>query len=161
MFGGQKYIARERLRCATFDADDRVLMGFSSEMDTDIYILIAMLLKFSVFNFFVHLQYDHLSTTIEDYAELAVGFGYTALFVAALPIAALFYLIYSVLQIKGDAWKLLHLYRRPLPRGCEDIGTWLVNRAPEHINIVSLSASVIFTLATWQLPLWLELRIFE
>jgi hypothetical protein len=71
-------------------------------------------------------QYDHLSTTIEDYAELAVGFGYNALFVAALPIAALFYLSFSVLQIKGDGWKLLHLYRRPLPRGCEDIGTWYV-----------------------------------
>jgi hypothetical protein len=53
-----------------------------------------------------------------------VGFGYNALFVAALPIAAFFYLSFSVLQIKGDGWKLLHLYRRPLPRGCEDIGTW-------------------------------------
>jgi hypothetical protein len=81
--------------------------------------MLALFTRYSV-------QYDHLSTTIEDYAELAVGFGYNALFVAALPIAAFFYLSFSVLQIKGDGWKLLHLYRRPLPRGCEDIGTWYV-----------------------------------
>lgn len=71
-------------------------------------------------------QYDQLSATTDDYAELAVGFGYTALFVAALPIAALCYLLFSTLQIKGDGWKLLHLYKRPFPRGCEDIGTWYV-----------------------------------
>ena len=70
------------------------------------------------------IQYDHLSTAIDDYSELAVGFGYTALFVSALPVAALCYLAYSALQIRGDGWKLLHVYRRPLPRGCEDIGTW-------------------------------------
>jgi hypothetical protein len=69
-------------------------------------------------------QYEHQSTTLEDKAQQARGVGYNALFVAALPIAALFYLSFSVLQIKGDGWKLLHLYRRPLPRGCEDIGTW-------------------------------------
>jgi hypothetical protein len=47
--------------------------------------MLALFTRYSV-------QYDHLSTTIEDYAELAVGFGYNALFVAALPIAAFFYL---------------------------------------------------------------------
>lgn len=53
-----------------------------------------------------------------------MGFGYNALFVAALPIAALFYMLFSAFQIRGDGWKLLHVYRRALPRGCEDIGTW-------------------------------------
>lgn len=74
----------------------------------------------------MYAQYDQLSATTDDYAELAVGFGYTALFVAALPIAALCYLLFSTLQIKGDGWKLMHLYKRPFPRGCEDIGTWYV-----------------------------------
>ena len=65
-----------------------------------------------------------MGSSLEDYAEIAVGFGYTALFVAALPVAALCYWLYSTLQIKGDGWKLLHLFKRPFPRGCEDIGTW-------------------------------------
>jgi len=46
------------------------------------------------------IQYNQLSSTIGDYAELAVGFGYTSLFVAALPGAAVFYLCYSMLQVR-------------------------------------------------------------
>jgi len=39
------------------------------------------------------LQYDQLTSSLEDYAEIAIGFGYTALFVTALPIASFFELL--------------------------------------------------------------------
>lgn len=45
------------------------------------------------------LQYDQLTSTISDFSELAVGFGYTTLFVAALPIAASFFLVFGIIQV--------------------------------------------------------------
>ena len=30
------------------------------------------------------------------------------------------------LEMTGDAWKLLHVFQRPVPRGAEDIGQWWV-----------------------------------
>ncbi len=65
-----------------------------------------------------------MSSCLEDYAEVAIQFGYTALFVSALPFAAAFALISNVVEIKGDGYKLLTLHQRPFPKGCEDIGTW-------------------------------------
>lgn len=67
-----------------------------------------------------------MESSLEDYAEIAVGFGYTALFVTALPIAAFFELLASIAEIKTDGWKLIQLHARPFPKGCEDIGTWFV-----------------------------------
>lgn len=68
--------------------------------------------------------YDAMTSSLSDYAEVAVGFGYTALFVSALPLAALFQLVSNVVEIRGDGWKLLNLHQRPFPKGCEDIGSW-------------------------------------
>lgn len=65
-----------------------------------------------------------VTSSLEDYAEVAIQFGYTALFVSALPFAAAFALISNIVEIKGDAYKLLNLHQRPVPKGCEDIGTW-------------------------------------
>lgn len=69
-------------------------------------------------------QYDQTASSLEDYAEVAIGFGYTSLFVTALPISAFFSLIMNIVEIKTDGWKLIHLHKRPFPKGCEDIGTW-------------------------------------
>ena len=57
----------------------------------------------------------------------------------------LFFLISSI-ELKVDAWKLTHLTRRPIPRSCEDIGTWYA--IFEFISIISVitnSALVSFT----------------
>jgi hypothetical protein len=61
---------------------------------------------------------------LSDYAEIALGFGYTALFVTALPISAFFFMLACCGEIKADGWKLLNVHKRPFPKGCEDIGTW-------------------------------------
>lgn len=68
--------------------------------------------------------YDPIKSTLKDYSELAIQFGYIALFVTALPAAAFAGLVSSYIESKGDAWKLTHLHQRPIPRGAEDIGTW-------------------------------------
>ncbi len=77
-----------------------------------------------LFFFSVGRQYDVVTSSLEDYAEVAIQFGYTALFVSALPFAATFALVSNVVEIKGDAFKLINLHQRPVPKGCEDIGTW-------------------------------------
>ena len=69
-------------------------------------------------------KYDQMSASLEDYAEVAIGFGYTALFVSALPMAAFFAFVSNAVEIKSDGWKLMNLHQRPFPKGCEDIGTW-------------------------------------
>lgn len=68
--------------------------------------------------------YDPLVSSLEDYAEVAIQFGYTALFVTALPIAAFFGFVSNIVEIKGDGWKLLNLHQRPFPISAEDIGNW-------------------------------------
>ena len=65
-----------------------------------------------------------MKASLNDYAEVAINFGFIALFVTALPIAALAGFVSSWLEIKADAWKLMLIFQRPTPRGVEDIGLW-------------------------------------
>lgn len=65
-----------------------------------------------------------MSSSLEDYAEVAIGFGYTALFVSALPMAAALALVSNAVEIRADGWRMLNLHQRPFPKGCEDIGSW-------------------------------------
>ena len=47
-----------------------------------------------------------------------------ALFLSALPIASLLLLISSYVEMKGDGWKMLTVYQRPIPSSARDIGSW-------------------------------------
>lgn len=76
-----------------------------------------------------------MKSSLNDYAEIAINFGFIALFVTALPIAAFAGFISSLLEVKADAWKLMLIYQRPIPRGAEDIGMWLVIYSFKLINI--------------------------
>jgi hypothetical protein len=71
-------------------------------------------------------DYDVMLGIFDDYAEMTIQFGYTTMFVAAFPLAALLSFINNYVEIRVDGWKLCHLCRRPEPRSSEDIGTWLV-----------------------------------
>lgn len=67
-----------------------------------------------------------MKATISDYAEVVINFGYIVLFATALPAVGLIGFVANWLEIKGDAWKLNNVFQRPVPRGAEDIGQWLV-----------------------------------
>jgi hypothetical protein len=73
---------------------------------------------------FMLTNYNIMKSSLNDYAEIAINFGFIALFVTALPIAAFAGFISSLLEVKADAWKLMLIYQRPIPRGVEDIGMW-------------------------------------
>jgi len=82
-------------------------------------------------------RYNIMKSSLNDYAEIAINFGFIALFVTALPIAALAGFVSSWLEIKADAWKLMLIYQRPIPAGAEDIGMW-----QEIFTIISVCACV-------------------
>mmetsp|Transcript_21436 Transcript_21436/g.30713 ORF Transcript_21436/g.30713 Transcript_21436/m.30713 type:complete len:368 (+) Transcript_21436:20-1123(+) len=68
-------------------------------------------------------QFGRLES-ITNYADIAVQFGFSMLFVTALPIASFFSLLSNYAKVKFNAWKLLTFYQRPIPVTAQDIGTW-------------------------------------
>ena len=46
------------------------------------------------------------------------------MFVTAFPLSCLMAFVNNYVEIRLDAWKLLELHRRPMPRSCEDMGLW-------------------------------------
>ncbi len=60
-------------------------------------------------------------------------YGYISLFVVAFPLAPLLGLVYNLVEIKVDSYKLLNNCARPVPRGAQDIGAWL-----KFLNFITL-----------------------
>ena len=67
--------------------------------------------------------YDVYSS-IADYLELVMQFGYVTLFVVACPLAPFLAFISDYVESRIDALKLIEGARRPQPDGARDIGTW-------------------------------------
>lgn len=55
--------------------------------------------------------YDGVIGPIEDFDEMMVTFGFTVLFVPALPGVMLLAYLTSCLELKSDAFKFLHIYQ--------------------------------------------------
>jgi len=60
----------------------------------------------------------------DDYNELALQFGFVTLFASNFPLVGTLAFLNNIIEIRSDAYKFLHTYRRPVPRNCENIGTW-------------------------------------
>lgn len=73
---------------------------------------------------FLLVPYNGNLKIITQYAEIAIQFGYTALFASALPIASVFGFFSNWINLKATSWKLLNLHQRPVPTGAADIGSW-------------------------------------
>jgi hypothetical protein len=56
--------------------------------------------------------------------EMAIQFGYLALFSPVYPLAAFLALLNNILEIRVDAAKLCYATRRPTWTGAADIGSW-------------------------------------
>ncbi len=73
---------------------------------------------------FMLLESDVLNDNLELFSDVAVQFGYTMLFVTALPISLLGTLLSNYVRVKLQLWKALNLKQRPIPEGAQDIGNW-------------------------------------
>ena len=56
---------------------------------------------------FLLMEYDTILENVRKYSDTAVQYGYTVLFLAALPVAPLFTIIYNYLKVKFQCWKML------------------------------------------------------
>lgn len=72
-------------------------------------------------DFHLKIEYEN---TIDDFDGITIHHGYATLFIMALPITPLFALLGKIMENKLDSYMLLFEYRRPLPRGACNIGTW-------------------------------------
>lgn len=77
-------------------------------------------------------------STIEDYAELVIQFGYLCLFGLAFPLAALVNLLNNLVEVRTDAFKVLAVAQRTNADDTADIGA--------HYHILQfLGACSVFT----------------
>lgn len=106
-------------------------------------------------------QTDLIQAGLKNYAEIAIQYGYTALFVTALPMAAAYALISNIIDVKGDAFKVLKMSQRPFPKGAEDIGTWqTIFLIITVAAVITNAALTVFTMDTlnhfsFQLRMWI------
>ncbi|GAB6018638.1 hypothetical protein CHUAL_000318 [Chamberlinius hualienensis] len=59
-----------------------------------------------------------------EYLEMVLQFGFVTLFVSAFPLGPLFALINNILEVRLDASKFMHLFKRPVARRIPNIGVW-------------------------------------
>lgn len=95
--------------------------------------------------------YDNIKSSIEDYSELLIQFGYMSLFISGLPAAAFVTAVNNYFEIRGDSFKLLKATRRPFPLGIEDIGTMQpVFELMSSIAILTNAGLIVFTMKIFQ-----------
>ena len=84
---------------------------------------------------------------IQCFADTAIQFGFTVLFITALPVATFFSLMSNYLKVKIQSYKLTRLYQRPVPQGCQDIGTWQdIFKIISVVSVATNAAIICFTM---------------
>jgi len=92
-------------------------------------------------------QYDSIRAALIDYADVAISFGYIALFACSLPIAATAAFIANWIEVKTDAYKLMYIFQKPVPRGAEDIGLWQdIFTILAGVSCITNAALTVFTM---------------
>ncbi|CAL8069690.1 unnamed protein product [Calicophoron daubneyi] len=97
----------------------------------------------------------------DDYLEMFIQFGYVSMFSCVFPVAGLLALLNNLVEIRGDAFKLVTSFQRPFAQSVSNIGIWqlamtLQGYAAVIVNIalfgVTATASDLFPgLSTTQL----------
>eukprot|EP00298_Acanthocystis_sp_HF-20_P014547 c20815_g1_i3.p1 GENE.c20815_g1_i3~~c20815_g1_i3.p1 ORF type:complete len:811 (+),score=251.73 c20815_g1_i3:45-2435(+) len=83
---------------------------------------------------------------IDEYTELMIQFGYVTLFACAFPLSSFCALINNFVEVRVDGFKLLFGTQRPIYKGAEDIGTWLiVLDFTSILSVISNCAIICFT----------------
>lgn len=85
-------------------------------------------------------------STLDDYGELVLQFGYVALFGLAFPPAAIVALLNNLIEWRTDAYKILVLSQRVSADDAADIGAWYpIMECINVLSVVSNAGMVIFT----------------
>jgi hypothetical protein len=85
-------------------------------------------------------------STIEDYAEMAIQFGFFSLFGLAFPCAAVVNLINNVIEVRTDAFKVIQVAQRTNADDAADIGAWYyILQFLGWFSVLTNAGLVIFT----------------
>lgn len=103
-------------------------------------------------NDYLLMQYDSTIESIKNYADTAVQYGYTVLFITALPCASFFSLVNNYAKLKFNYHKLFTYYQRPVPSGAQDIGTWMsIFQILSVVAVITNAGLICFTMdVLWQ-----------
>lgn len=82
-------------------------------------------------------RYD---STMEDYGELVIQFGYLVLFGVAFPLASVVNLVNNIIEVRTDALKILKLSQRTDADDAADIGAWYP--ILEFLNVLAVATNV-------------------
>ena len=92
--------------------------------------------------------YDIMMDILLDYSELSIRFGFLTLFVCSCPVIPFLVYVSNVFEIRLDASELLYKRRRPIPTGCQDIGTWMtIFELTATLSVITNSAIICFTMS--------------
>lgn len=73
---------------------------------------------------YAQLEFNNLNEMMKVYADVTIQFGFSVLFVTALPMSCFCSLLSNYATIKIHIWKMLQVSQRPVPMGAQDIGPW-------------------------------------
>ncbi|KAG9417113.1 hypothetical protein AC1031_001503 [Aphanomyces cochlioides] len=77
-----------------------------------------------------------------DYLDAAIQFSYVVMFTVVWPLLPIPAFINNVLEVRGDAFRLLFCHRRPMPRRDVSIGEW--GTALVYANMIGITVVSIF-----------------
>ncbi|XP_052794757.1 anoctamin-4-like isoform X2 [Mya arenaria] len=87
--------------------------------------------------------------TLGEYTEKCILYGLMMLFAASFPLAPLLAILFLMIDIRVDAWRMLWVNQRPQAIIAEDIGTWFVIlNFLNFCGVVSNAFLIAFT-STW------------
>lgn len=85
-----------------------------------------------------------------NYCDTAIQYGYSSLFIIALPCATLLNTISLVFKYHFTIYKYINLYQRPIITTVQDIGTWsIIFRFLVLTSIITNGGIIFFTLNTF------------
>lgn len=87
---------------------------------------------------------DEYNSTYEDYLELYIQFGYVVLFASVEPLAAFWALIFNVIEIRLDAFKLCKMYKRPFAKRAKNTGAWLLAFGVLSVMAIITNCSILY-----------------
>ncbi|VDN16479.1 unnamed protein product [Dibothriocephalus latus] len=72
--------------------------------------------------------------------EMFIQFGFVSMFTCAFPICGLLALLNNIFELRGDAWKLVVIFRRPFAQQANGIGVW--EHAFDVVSYVAIAVNI-------------------
>lgn len=99
------------------------------------------------FKSFVYHNYDHVREHVTSYNTLLGLLVLSWTFGAALPAIFALVFVWLAVETRGQAWLLLYLYPRPVPRAAENIEPWLdIFDSAITVGILTNAGLIVFTM---------------